>query len=106
MKTVIALVLVAWVVDAIGAGCVELWTGKRFTGTHNVCCSPCGKCCDLYERYISRLLSAKSGWFKQLVTFYRSPDCRSGEGVTVDRDGWRDMSKLPAYRSVKIACIP
>lgn len=96
----------AYTPDASAAGCVELYTGKRFTGRHNVCCSPCGKCCPLYEPYISHLNSSKSGGFTQISTFYTSSNCRSGEGVTVDYDGWRDMSKLPAYRSVATACIP
>ena len=94
------------IAEASEAGCVELYTGKRFTGKHNVCCSPCGKCCALYEPYISHLNSAKSGGFTQRSIFYQSSNCRSGKGVTVDDAGWRDMSKLPAYRSVVTACIP
>lgn len=106
MKSLLAIVFAAYVANASGAGCAELWTGKRFTGQHNICCSQCGECCKFSEPYISRLLSSKSGGTAQLSTFYQSANCRSGEGVTVDRDGWRDMSKLPAYRSVLTACVP
>ncbi len=106
MKSLLAIVLAGYVANAAGAGCAELWTGKRFTGKHNICCSPCGKCCELYEPYISQLLSSRSGGFAQISTFYESANCRDGEGVSVDRDGWRVMSKLPAYRSVVTACIP
>lgn len=88
---IITIILTAYVTDAFGAGCALLWTGKRFTGKHNVCCSPCGVCCTLYEPYISHLNSAKSGGINQRSIFYQSSNCRSGEGVTVDDVGWRDV---------------